>query len=188
MNIQRFLILFSALLLAGCSDSFVPKPRGYFRIAFPEHTYTQYDAPCGTSMEIPTFSKIEIRKSEQDSCWYNIVFPQFKARVHCTYLKVDGSVTPYVEDAYNFAFKHEMKANAIRRTEFLSDSAGTFGTLYHLTGDVASPLQFFVSDSTNHFLRGSVYFSSAVNADSLEPVVAYIKEDLEHLMQTTRWH
>lgn len=184
---QLLLILFSAIVLTGCEETFVAKPRGYFRIALPEKQYVEYNAPCNTTFDIPSFAKVEIINQSADSCWYNLYFPRYKARIHCTYLRFDGSVTPLIEDAYNFAFKHEVKANAIRRSEFKQDSTSTFGMLYELTGDVASPLQFFVSDSTSHFLRGSLYFHHHSNADSVQPVVDYFKADIEHLMQTIQW-
>lgn len=181
------LILFSALTLIGCDENYVAKPRGYFRIALPEKNYVSYDAPCNTTFDIPSFTKIEVINQSSDSCWYNLYFPRYNARIHCTYLHTNGSLTPLIEDAYNFAFKHESKANAIRRIDFKSDSTSNFGMLYELTGDVASPLQFFVSDSASHFLRGSLYFNHRSNADSVQPVVDYFKADIEHLMNTVRW-
>jgi hypothetical protein len=39
-----------------------------------------------------------------------------------------------------------------------------------MQGNAASSTQFYVTDSTTHFLRGVLYFYSAPNADSLKPV------------------
>lgn len=180
--------LFVALAsLSACNETFTPRPRGYFRIALPEKSYVNYTTRCDFSADLPVYSKVEIVKTSSDSCWYNIVLPEFKAKIHCTYLPVSEGIEGLVEDAYNFAFKHEMKANAITRMPFHSDSTDVHGIIYDLKGNVASPIQFFATDSTNHFLRGALYFNHRPNADSIGPVQDFIREDILHMMQTIKW-
>jgi gliding motility-associated lipoprotein GldD len=55
-----------------------------------------------------------------------------------------------------------------------------------LTGEVPSHFQFFVTDSTQHFLRGALYFPS-VQEDSLSPVIEYVKKDIIHMLNTLEW-
>jgi gliding motility-associated lipoprotein GldD len=53
-----------------------------------------------------------------------------------------------------------------------------------LSGEVPTQFQFFVTDSTDHFLRGALYFNTAMKNDSLAPVIEYIKVDMIHLINT----
>lgn len=186
-TLSRFLVVFLVLLCFGCEEHYTPKPKGYFRIALPEKNYTTFASPCAFKVELPKYSQVEMISEATDSCWFNVVFPRHNARVHCTYLRFEGSVTPLVEDAYNFAFKHEVKANAIKRNAYQNSDANVYGMIYDLTGNVASPLQFYVTDSAQHFIRGSLYFEHIPNADSLAPVVDFLRQDVLHFMETLTW-
>ncbi|MCH2198337.1 MAG: gliding motility lipoprotein GldD [Flavobacteriales bacterium] len=189
MKNNILILCFFALIatLTSCEENYTPRPRGYFRIDFPEKTYDVYTTRCPLITEIPVYSKVEILDSGNDTCWFNIVMPRYNARLYCTYLMVDQDIHLMIDAAYKFAFKHEMKAEAIARTELHVDSTRVHGMVYDLEGDVASPVQFYVTDSTNHFLRGSLYFDHAPNADSLAPVVDFIRRDITHMMETVKW-
>ncbi len=171
----------------GCTEHVTPRPKGYFRIELPEKNYQSFTPNCPMTLQIPTYSRVETVSEHPDSCWFNLYMPRHKARLHMTYVAVSGDLTPLLEDAYTFAFKHEMKANAIKRTTYTNDSSRVFGMLYDLTGNVASPLQFYVTDSTSHFLRGSLYFMHSPNADSIAPVLEYVRADALHLIETLKW-
>ncbi len=181
------LLVLLAVALNACEEHFTPKPRGYFRIELPEKDYKTYEARCGLQVEVPAYSRIELLSENPDSCWFNIYMPRQKARLHLTYVPVENNLQPLLEDAYGFAFKHEMKANAINRTVYQNDSTQVYGMLYDLKGDVASPLQFYVTDSSRHFLRGAVYFQHIPNADSIAPVLEFVRADALHLIETLRW-
>jgi len=62
-----------------------------------------------------------------------------------------------------------------------------YGLLFEIDGPVASPIQFFLTDSTTHFLRGSLYFKDVVNRDSIQPVFEFVKEDLEVFFESFTW-
>ena len=162
--------------MTACEEIAIPKPRGYFRIDLPKSEYTTYHGSCPFDLQIPVRSKVEIIPSNAvDSCWFNLAFPRQKAKIHFTYLPVNGNLNSLLEDAYNFAFKHEIKSNAIVRTEFSKPEDKVSGLIYDIKGDVASNSQFYMTASSKHFLRGSLYFSTTPNSDSLSPVFAYIR-------------
>lgn len=176
------------ILISSCEQDYVPKPRGYFRIDFPEKSYANYEGKCPFSFELPAYTKVELIRSESyDSCWFNVSFPRHNAKVHFTYLPVHNNLELYLEDAYVFAFKHEVKANAISRTQYHNPDSRVSGLLYDIKGNVASNLQFYATDSTNHFLRGALYFEVKPNQDSLAPVIDFIKADVVHLLETLEW-
>ena len=62
-----------------------------------------------------------------------------------------------------------------------------YGALSEVTGNAASPLQFHLTDSTNHFITGALYFKVQPNYDSILPAVKYVEKDIKHLMETLEW-
>lgn len=183
------LVLFVLLFLFGCREEGVPRPRGYFRIDLPEHGYSKFESECNIEMDIPNYAKIEMFKDRisPDSCWFNIHMPKLKATVYCTYFAVDNDFDKLVKDAYGFAAKHEMKATALKRTLINDAENKLYGIIYDIEGNAASQVQFFLSDSTQHFFRGSLYFNSRPNPDSLAPVLSFVREDIDKMVRSVRW-
>lgn len=173
-------------VLAACGDkAYAPRPKGYFRIDFPEKSYKQYDGECPFRFEIPTYSFLI--KEEKSDCWFNIYFPKYNATIYMTYRTVDNDIDTLLNDAHDFAYKHTVKADAIEENIFEKDSSQVYGCLYNIKGNVASQVQFYMTDSTTHFMRGSLYFDSRPNKDSLAPVVDFIRNDIEHFMESFEW-
>ena len=169
------------------TDVSIPKPLGHIRIALPDTASTRYITPCRTSFRIPNYTKIELREvpDGEEGCWYNLSFPRLQARVHCTEVPVGNQLPNLIDDAQSLVFGHEMAAAGIRRQELnLPQKAGM---MYVLEGPVAAPIQFFVTDSTDHFLRGSLYFNHAPNPDSTAPVLERMEADIRRIMETLTW-
>ncbi len=183
------LVAIATWLYLADSASSVPKPRGYFRIALPEQAYRMYESVCPLKLEVSAAAQMEIFRDRQsvDSCWFNIYYPKYNARVHCTYMPVGGRLPQLIDDAYGFAAKHEMKASALRRTLIEDTLRDVHGIIYDIEGDAASNVQFFLTDSTNHFLRGALYFFNAPNPDSIQPVLEFVRADIDRLAQTLKW-
>ena len=190
MNLKITYVCISLFLiiLAGCSENYTPKPRGYFRIDLEEKNYINYESKCGFNFDVPGYSKIELFQGDSiDSCWMNISYPEHDAKLHLTYLTIEDDIEYYLEDAYQFAFKHESKANAINSTVLSYPDHQVGSLLYDLKGNVATSLQFFATDSVDHFLRGSLYFNNRPNEDSISPVLEYLREDVIRLIETLEW-
>ena len=178
----------SVLLSHGCRQTTVPKPAGYFRIDLPEKGYVHYDTPCSYSIEYPEYARINLRPATAtDTCWMDIEFPSLKASIHLTYFDIHDNLAALTELTHEMAYKHTIRADAIEEKLWADDSAKVYGILYDLKGNTASAVQFFVTDSTSHYLRGSLYFMAQPNEDSLRPVIAFLREDIIHLIETLNW-
>jgi len=185
-SISSFFLL--TLLVAACGTDPVPKPKGHIRIDLPEKSYHEIETDCPFQFEIPDYSVFQIRPQHQDKCWFNLHFPENRAKIHFTYKEIDGNLRQLLEESHQLSYEHHVKAHDIVSEKVERDSACVYGLVYYLEGGVASPLQFYLTDSTNHFLRGSLYFNVTVNSDSLQPVVDFIARDVDHLIQTMRWN
>jgi gliding motility-associated lipoprotein GldD len=187
-----FIPLFIVVFVA-CDDDdekiYSPKPRGYFRIDFPEKNYRIFDSICPYTFEMPTYSRIVQDKHKgAEPCWLNLEFPQFKATVHLSYKEVnDTSLNRYLEDSRDFAIRHQIKATGLEESVVIRDSAKVYGLVYDIAGNTASSVQFYLTDSTKHFLRGSLYFNTVTNIDSLKIVIDFIRKDILHMVQTCKW-
>lgn len=187
-KVWMLFICSAALLLSGCGTPAVPKPAGYFRIDLPEKEYTRYDAPCSYSIEYPVYGKINpIPGPELDTCWTDIEFPSFRAKLHLTYFTVAGNLSELTESARELAYKHTVKADAIEEKVWSNDSARVYGILYDLRGNTASAVQFYMTDSSRNYLRGSLYFTAQPNEDSLLPVITFLREDIIRMIETLTW-
>ena len=180
--------IFIVINLISCNRNYTPKPRGYFRIDFPEKKYLLFESECPYSFEFPQYGSVNPDKdSNSEPCWLNIDFPKYKGRIHISYKKAANNITEYFEDSRRFVYKHTVKADAIFENIIDIDDKNVFGILYEIKGDAASSVQFCLTDSVNHFLRGALYFSVRPNKDSLAPVIDFFKEDIIHFIETFEW-
>ena len=181
---------FAALLLGGCTTEYSPKPRGYFRIKLPEKTYQPYSSGCPFSVHIPSYTTMEPdRSADARPCWMDLSFPAFNARIHLSYMPVTDptNFNELVEDARTFAFNHTVRATAIDQQRIHRPDADVYGLKYEIKGNTASNIQFFVTDSTHHYLRGALYFHEKPRLDSIQPVLDFIKTDIDTLIQSITW-
>ena len=184
----RLFFVLSFLLTSCGEDTYAPKPRGYFRIGLPEHRYVMFDpADCPFRFKIPE-GALAIRDSGvmAEPCWYYIVVPSLNAQIYLTYKPVKNDFARYLQDTHELVYKHTTRASSIDE-QILSFRPGVAGVLYELGGEAASATQFFVTDSTRHFLRGALYFNAAPNADSLAPVQEHMRQDILEMLKSLEW-
>jgi len=139
------------------------------------------------SAEVPEYSTMRETRRSEGSRWYDLSFPAQRATVHLTWSPVSDQLDQMIEDAHTFKDKHGAVAARIRSSRVLRDSSRVFGTLFEVDGDAASPMVFYLTDSTANFLYGALYFNSRPNADSLAPVTERIRADIRHLAETLEW-
>ncbi|MBN2166345.1 MAG: gliding motility lipoprotein GldD [Marinilabiliaceae bacterium] len=189
-NYINHLLILVFLLLAtiACKKHYNPKPRGYFRITFPEKKYLKYDTLCPYLFEYPIYANINKDQNLQaEPYWINVNFPDFRGNIHISYKSITNNLYILEEDTRALAYKHTIKADAINEKLYYKPEQNVYGIYYEIKGDAASSIQFYLTDSVNHFLRGSLYFNVVPNKDSLAPVISFVGKDIQHLMETFEW-
>ena len=181
MNKTIFILV--GILLLSCQENYTPKPRGFFKISFPEKEFKQYAQDCPFTFEFPTYSKI---KTLEKDCFFNLYFPDFNATLHLSYFPIFDNLYEHTEESRTLAYKHSIKANAISEQPFIDKKNKVFGLVYDYEGTTATALQFYLNDSTNQFFRGALYFDTEVN-DSILPVSNFLQEDIKYLIESFRW-
>ncbi|MBI5539477.1 MAG: gliding motility lipoprotein GldD [Bacteroidia bacterium] len=188
MKTLYLFLVSTLLLLISCNQDYIPKPAGYFRIDLPEKKYQVYDKDCPYTFEYPLYSQAHV--SDQTNalpCWLNLNFPDFKAKIHLSYIKVTSDLNEAIEECRTLVYKHDIKADAIKEVPYSDSINKVYGTLYEIKGNAASSIQFYVTDSLNNLVRGALYFEVKPNKDSLAPVINFLEEDITHIVETIRW-
>jgi gliding motility-associated lipoprotein GldD len=190
-----FCFIFLILCFSCNSNYTAGKKKGYFKIEFPQKEYKLFDEPgYPYSFEYPVYSNIVkdtlfFEDKPENPWWINIEIPRFAGRIYISYKEIGtrNKFDSLVADAFKMSYKqHTSKATSIEPEEFVTKN-NIHGIYFTLTGNTATANQFFLSDSTKHFLRGALYFDATPNEDSLGIVNAFLKKDLEHLINTLRW-
>ncbi|NJL76065.1 MAG: hypothetical protein HC892_14630 [Saprospiraceae bacterium] len=181
------------LLAVQCSEPvFTPKPRAYPRIEYPERAYQAFDTSfCAFTFQYPKYATI-IKSTNPNAangeCWFDIFIPNFDCRLHCTYYPIanNSDFEQLRSDAFNLVDNHNIRADYINESRIQKDNQVS-GFLFDIEGPAASPFQFYLTDSTKHFLRASLYFNTQAKHDSLAPIYEFVKTDFLHLISTFAW-
>ncbi|MGJ8548184.1 gliding motility lipoprotein GldD [Winogradskyella wichelsiae] len=185
---KRIVIPVLSLFLLGCGNDTLPKPKGYLRLEYPKAVYENAIIPLPFSFEKNKIAApIKSVKSTKNTNGININYPSLKATIYLTYKDVNNNIDSLLRDAQNLTQKHTIKADAISHNSFENSESKVYGMLYEIDGDAASQSQFYVTDSTKHFLSGSLYFYAKPNYDSIYPAAEYLEKDIKRIMETVRW-
>ena len=172
------------------SGDFVPKPKGYNRIELPAVKYQHMAENHPFSFDYSTQAILKpdtVRWAEPH--WMYVYYPAYKAMIQLTYKPLNGDknkLAKLIDDAHKLAAKHGQKAYSIQDL-ILKTPSGKSAMLMELEGEVPTYLQFYTTDSTKHYLRGALYFNTAMKSDSLAPVIDYLKKDVIKLLNTLEW-
>lgn len=177
--------LFSFTLISCKKEEYLPKPTGQVRLEYPTPSYILFKREnCPFEFQYSAFTKVI---DKHKNCWYNFSYPSMKATLYLTYSEVDGNLNSLLKEAQRLVYEHTIKANSIKAKSFSYPEKKIFGNLYRLGGESASNIQFYVTDSTKHFLSGNLYFKVQPRPDSLQPAVDYIEKDIIKMIETTTW-
>lgn len=176
-------IILFLLILVSCKDNPIPKPKAYLKLSYPIAKYNKIETNCFYDFEISNQAKF----TQQQNCWAKLSYPSLKATIHLTYRKVDNNLIEVLKDVEKLTFEHALKADVINAKPYENNLKKVYGKIFNVGGNVASNLQFHVTDSINHVVSGALYFYSKPNYDSISPTIQYIEKDIMHLIETLEW-
>ena len=209
--IVALLIPILAISVMSCKPKALPepKPMGYFRIDLPEHRYcsvdttelqlnyvgdnvfaASYESLLPFTYEQSVYANTTIEPQKDHSLWMNITYPDLGAsfRFTCFEVKNADSLRKLMISEDKMVKFHYQKADDVQYSVINDPEARLWGQTYEIFGkEVATPFQFWLTDSAHRFVRATLYFDGAPNNDSLQPVIQYLKEDAMHLINTFAW-
>jgi gliding motility-associated lipoprotein GldD len=186
------ILIIAVICFASCTGNhdYSPKPRGYFRVIFPKKDYQAYDSGCPFNFVYPKYAVIEPdRNADAKPCWMNVQFPQFDGTLHLSYEKIKSKkeFNELIEDAHKLSFKHTVKATSIDEGVIRYPDRKVYGIYYTIDGNAASSVQFYLTDSTKNYIRGALYFNTEPRLDSIQPVLTFVKNDVNVMIKSFRW-
>jgi len=185
-----FIIALYILTMVSCGgEPPLPKPMGYFHIEIPKtNEYKHFSAACPFEFDVSTVAKVTLKDSVNHPCFYNLEYPQWKATIHFTYLPIQNDLKKLIDEEHRRKEKHLQLAASIVDSVYIFPEKHVSVTVFNINGTkTATPLQFFITDSTKHFFRGSLYFFHTPNNDSIQPIIKYIKADVNRLIKSFNW-
>lgn len=176
-------LLIVLLSVFSCKDEVLPKPASYLRLDYPVAKYVNFENQCPFTFEMNSEAII---KGEKD-CGFTISYPKMKATIYLTYKPVNNNLNKLLRDAQKLTYAHVIKADNILEQPYLNPGKKVYGMFYQVDGNAATNSQFYATDSTKHFVTGSVYFYAKPNFDSVMPAASYVRNDMQRLMETLKW-
>ncbi|MDB4289848.1 gliding motility lipoprotein GldD [Flavobacteriaceae bacterium] len=180
-------VLLCILMCFSCDEIPVPKPKAFLSLDYPKAAYHKSLLELPFEFEKNKLAQINISKKNNRIEGVVLRYPNLKASVFINYKKVDNNLEKYISDARARTQKHLQMADEISERMYENDSQKLYGMFYDLKGNVASQSQFYVTDSTRHFISGVLYFETKPNYDSILPAINYIQKDMMHLIESLRW-
>jgi gliding motility-associated lipoprotein GldD len=170
--------------IVSCKKDPIPKPSSFLRLDYPLAEYAHFSKEsCPYTFDLNEETVIK----EKSDCNFTIDYPKMKATIYLSYKPVNNNIKLLLKDAQKLTYNHVIKADDILEQPYLNPGKKVYGMFYHVNGNAATNAQFYVTDSTKHFIDCSVYFYAKPNFDSLMPAASYIKNDMQHIMETIKW-
>ncbi|WP_349352103.1 MULTISPECIES: gliding motility lipoprotein GldD [unclassified Flagellimonas] len=183
MKHKMFLFLALAVFSIGCKEEVLPKPKAMLRLEYPTADYQTADTDCVYTFDQNSLSNIK----ENKDCSLVLDYPMMKGSIYLTYKPVQGNIRELLIDAQKLTYEHVVKADNIAPKEYINPNENVYGMFYEVSGNAASQSQFYVTDSTDHFVTGSLYFYAKPNYDSILPAAMYLQNDIRRIMESLRW-
>lgn len=183
-------IITGALLLTSCGgdEMPIPKPPTFLNIELPAHSYKKYFASCPYEFDISTLYQVrDVYEGKTLTCHKDILLGKLNGTLHFSNIIMDKPLKDYINYAIDKVDEHKIKATDIQDRQIIRPKDKVYGTFFELKGDVASPFQFYLTDSVSRFVSGVVYMNARPNYDSIKPSLDYIKKDLDRMLNTFRW-
>jgi gliding motility-associated lipoprotein GldD len=177
------ILIIVSISLISCGGDTLPKPKSQLSLSYPAPSYKTTASECDYNFDL---NKLGIVRYKGD-CSAVIDYPTINGSIFLTYRKVDNNINALLNDAQKLTYEHVRKADNIIEEKYVNETQNAYGMFYDIKGDAASQSQFYITDSTNHFLTGSIYFNAKPNYDSIYPAAMYLKNDIRHLMESIEW-
>lgn len=190
---KNALLILLLIFCVSCGEDYVPKPKAFLRLDYPEAKYFDANLETPFNFRLNTFAtKITSKRvgGKTESYGVNIEYPTLRGTIFLSYKSINGdenNLRDFIKDAEKFTLEHQKKADGIDAYPYENKKQRVYGLFAEVKGNAASPSQFYVTDSVNHFLRGSLYFYAKPNYDSILPAADYLQKDIKHIMETIKW-
>lgn len=176
------ILCFAIMALSACKDDVLPKPKAMLRLEYPAGK----EKVLETDHFVIRYNEMARLKSQSGTSFV-LDYPLMRGSIFVNYKKVDGNLDKLLSDAQKLSYEHVVKADGIYEEPVVNEPNDVYGMYYEVKGDAASQSQFYVTDSTRHFVTGSLYFYAKPNYDSILPAAVYLQQDIRNIITSLSW-
>ena len=176
------LVLISSIMWS-CKEDVLPKPKAQLRLEYPAPSYSLIKTDCPYVFEKSNSATLKVN----EKCWINIEYQTLNASINMTYRPVNDNLKELFLEAEKLTFNHAIKADGISSVPYANKDKKVYGSIFEVTGNAASPIQFHVTDSVQNFITGAVYFNVQPNYDSIKPAISYLQNDIIRMIESMEW-
>jgi len=188
---MRYLIYICFIFILGCDNYLMPKQSAFLRLDYSNPQYEQinnneFPFLFETNNILSNISDINISNESID---FILKYDELNAQVNFQYKNIDSKETldTYILDLKKTIETHSIMANTVRIRDYVLEENDIYGRIFDLSGNVASPYQFYLTDNKNSIISGFVYFNIKPNYDSILPAINYIENDMINLIESFSW-
>ena len=174
-------------MIFSCNETNLPKQKGFLRIEFKEPYYSIHE-----EIDTPFNFYYNSNSTDPDQIGNNqflFDYSDLNLSLNLSFYNIKSSqdLEKKSRDFFLILDTHTKKSNGVILEEYDNDNSRIFGKLYEIKGDVASPIQFYLTDSLSNFVSGSVNLKFKSNYDSIYPSIQYVKNDVFVLFESINW-
>lgn len=173
------------LFMTSCQEKATPRPDGYFRIEPYSESYTPHtmgvisllindSAQCVVA---PNVARSEVQ-------WLNVVYPRYRATIYLSYIPLNNDIERLMSESIDLVYRQNVITEQVEAIAYENADQGVYATLYSLSPESATPLQFIATDSVRYLLRGALYFDAPVKTDSVAPSLQYVETDIMQMIES----
>lgn len=176
-------ILFFFVFVMSCSNqTTTPKPKAFLYNEVSVPNYVFYKSACGYSFFINSENQIDF-----ENCNVKIKNSSLSSTLYLSSINVKDNFSLIDSDFTKKIQENSTNAFAVNVSEYNDVENRVFAKYFSFVGNAPSNTQFYITDSTSVYLKGSLYFDSKPNYDSLLPSIYLINNDIRKMIQTFNW-
>ena len=188
---MRNLIYICFIFILGCDNYLMPKQSAFLRLDYSNPQYEQINNNSfpflfETNNILSNISEINISNESID---FILKYDELNGQVNFQYKNVASkeALDTYILDLKKTIETHSIMANTVRIRDYVLEENDIYGRIFDLSGNVASPYQFYLTDNEYNVISGFVYFNIKPNYDSILPAINYIENDMINLIESFSW-
>lgn len=177
-------IIFLALIVFSCNNNVnLPKQKAYFAPEFEIPTYKKISLDCNYTFNINFQASINNIKN----CNYEIYYKNLNAKIFINQIVLSNSIETVLNTFNQKINENSRLSDQIIQSNYVNIDKKIYSKLYSFVGNSPSNIQFYVTNQTDKFLTGSLFFETEPNYDSLFPYIDYIRNDIKKMVDSFRW-
>ena len=181
-------LFFFTLIIFSCDKPNLPKQNGFLRIEFKEPYYSIYEETDTSFNFYYNSNSTDLEQIGNNQFLFEYSDLNLSLNLSFYNIKSSQDLGRKARDFSLILDTHTKKSNGVVLREYDNDNRRVFGKLYEIKGDVASPIQFYLTDSLSSFISGSVNLKFKSNYDSIFPSIQYVKNDILVLFESINWN